>query len=71
MNSIDRILRDKEVQERTGLSRVTRWRKIREGEFPQPVQLSTRSVGWRESEVNAWLENRPVGMVAPVKRAAA
>ena len=70
MTTVDRILREKEVGERTGLSRATRWRKIKAGEFPQPVQLSSRSVGWRESEVNAWLANRPVGMVAPVKKMA-
>ena len=68
MNNADRILREKEVCERTGLSRATRWRKIKAGEFPQPIQLSTRSIGWRESDVNAWLANFPVGMVRRLGR---
>lgn len=54
-----RILRLPEVTERTGLSRTTIWRKERDGDFPQRVRLSANSVGWREAEVEAWIESRP------------
>lgn len=30
-------------------------RKCKAGEFPQPVALSPRRIGWVESEVDGWL----------------
>lgn len=53
----ERILRLKPVLERTGLSRSTLYRKVSDGGFPRPVQISTRCVGWRESAINAWMHN--------------
>ena len=55
-----RILRDAAVQERTGLSKSTRWRLERDGKFPQRVRLSANAVGWREEEINHWLESRKI-----------
>jgi prophage regulatory protein len=55
----DRILRDAEVGERTGLSRTTRWRLVRAGKFPAPVQLTEHARGTRESDVDAWIASRP------------
>ena len=54
-----RIIRDKEVSERTGKSRVQRWRDVRAGKFPAPIQLGPNSIGWYEHEVERWLETRP------------
>jgi prophage regulatory protein len=53
-----RILREKDVKQITGLSRVTRWRMERRGEFPRKVQLSRRAVGYLESEILDWLKAR-------------
>lgn len=53
----DRILRIKVVLERTGLSRSTLYRKIENGTFPKQVRISIRCAGWRESAVNAWMQN--------------
>lgn len=53
----ERILRLRSVLERTGLSRSTLYRKVSDGAFPKPVQISARCVGWRESAVIAWLNN--------------
>jgi prophage regulatory protein len=52
------ILRRPEVSARTGLSSPTIWRLERAGKFPARVQLSANSVGWHESEVEAWIESR-------------
>jgi len=52
----DRIIRSKEVQEITGLSRTTLWRLERKGEFPARVTLGVGSVGWKLSEVENWLK---------------
>ena len=53
----DRILRINAVLERTGLTRSTLYRKMQNGTFPKQVQISTRCAGWRESAVNAWMQN--------------
>lgn len=31
---------------------------IGSGDFPRPVTLTTRSVGWIESEVSAWIQSK-------------
>ena len=54
----ERILRSREVQEMTGLSRTTIWRLETRGDFPSRVALTPSSVGWRLREVEAWLESR-------------
>ena len=65
-----RILRDPVVQERTQLSRVQRWRRVRAGTFPAPIQLGPNSIGWWEDEIEAWLAARPrVSYAAPAPAA--
>jgi prophage regulatory protein len=53
----DRILRLKSVLNRTGLSRSTMYRKIKEGTFPPQVKISINGTGWRESAINLWIED--------------
>ena len=53
----DQILREPEVSKISGLSRVTRWRLERAGQFPRRVKLSAGRVGWRRSEVERWMAN--------------
>lgn len=53
----DRIIRYAEVQKKVGLSRTTIWRKERAGEFPKRISLGVGAVGWRESEINAWIDS--------------
>lgn len=53
-----KILREKQVRELTGLSRVTRWRMERRGKFPSRVHLTSRCIGWPEGEVLEWLRER-------------
>ncbi len=52
------ILRRPAVERITGLGRSTIYDWMARGEFPQPVKLGTRAVGWRESDVLSWLESR-------------
>ena len=52
------ILRRKQVEKRTGLSRSTIYLRIQEGTFPRPINLGARAVGWLENEVEAWLAAR-------------
>ena len=52
------ILRLPAVKARTGLCRSTIYSRILEGAFPAPISLGGRAVGWLESEVQMWLEDR-------------
>lgn len=50
------VLRRKQVETRTGLSRATIYRYMAGGTFPKPINLgSGRAVGWIESEITAYL----------------
>ncbi|HKJ87570.1 MAG TPA: AlpA family transcriptional regulator [Gammaproteobacteria bacterium] len=53
-----RVLRLREVCARYGLSKTSVYRLMEQGEFPQPVRLGPRAVGWRVEDLEAWLENR-------------
>ena len=64
-NTQRKIQRDKKVQERTGLGRVQRWRRIKAGTFPAPIQLGPNSIGWYEDEIDQWLAERPRVDYAP------
>jgi prophage regulatory protein len=52
------ILDEPAVEELTSLSRTTRWRMERRGEFPRRVRLSPGRVGWRQAEIEAWIRSR-------------
>jgi len=43
-----------QVAERLGISICTLWRMIRAGQFPPPVQISPRRVGWPENVLIQW-----------------
>ena len=51
-----RIVRRDEVSKLTGLARATIYKKVADGSFPAPIRLGARSVGWRLSDIVAWLE---------------
>jgi prophage regulatory protein len=53
----DRLLRVREVMTLTGLGRTTLWQLERDGGFPKrrPLTKRGRAVGWRASEVAAWV----------------
>lgn len=59
------VLRRRQVERKTGLSRSTIYHRMKEGEFPKPINLGGRSVGWLDSEIDAWLlgqiESRDAG----------
>jgi prophage regulatory protein len=63
-----RILRRKQVESRTGLSRSTIYARIAEGSFPSPIDLGGgRAVGWVEAEIEAWLQSRIEASRKPVE----
>jgi prophage regulatory protein len=52
------ILRLPAVKSRTGLSRSTIYLRIAAGNFPKPISLGARAVGWLDSEIDAWLASQ-------------
>ena len=57
---IDKMLRRPAVEELTALSRSTIYELLRTNRFPHPVRLGPRAVGWRHSDIVAWLSARPI-----------
>ncbi len=55
---MSRILRLPAACERTGLSRTTVYRLIARGDFPAPVRLSARAIGFDEAAVTRWIAER-------------
>lgn len=53
-----KILRLPTVKELTGLSRSTIYLRISKNEFPAPISLGGRAVGWLEYDVNTWLAEK-------------
>lgn len=69
------ILRRKQVEARTGLSRATIYAKITpnpkrpteyDPAFPRPISLGAKAVGWVEAEIEDWLK----GQIAKSRKAA-
>jgi prophage regulatory protein len=58
VSTADRILRLPEVATMTGLSRSTIYLRVRQGTFPTPLSLGVRSVGWKDSQIRGWLNER-------------
>jgi prophage regulatory protein len=60
MTTIDRMIRENECREMTGLCRTRRWQMERAGDFPRRRKISGRISGYLLSEVQAWVRSRPV-----------
>jgi prophage regulatory protein len=56
LDKLERILRQPRVIEITGLPKSTLWKEIKDGNFPQPIRLTKRSIGWFESDIKSYLE---------------
>ena len=52
------ILRLPTVKAITGLSRSTIYLRMSEGTFPEKISLGSRAVGWLETEIQDWLDER-------------
>lgn len=54
------ILRRHQVEALTGLSRSAIYALMARGQFPKPVKLTAKAVGWRSDVIEAWLQAREV-----------
>lgn len=55
-----RILRWPELKNTVGYSRTNIYYLMKKGVFPQSIKLGGRAIGWLESEVNEWINDRVV-----------
>ena len=53
------LLRTGDVLKIVPVGRSTLWRLVKRSEFPRPIRIGPRAVGWRVSDIEAWLESRP------------
>lgn len=54
---MDRILRRDEVLSLVGMKTSWLYAAMAEGKFPKPVKITSRNVGWRESDLREWIQN--------------
>lgn len=56
--AFNEIIRPRDLQKLTGLSRTTIWRLEQEGKFVQKIRLTRHSIGYRRSDIERWIEDR-------------
>jgi len=54
------VLRLPAVKSLTGLSRSTIYAAVKRGEFPTPIPLGARAIGWLSTELDAWIQSKAV-----------
>jgi len=54
----DRILRITDLEDLLGVSRSSLYAWMKTGTFPRPFNLGPRAVGWKASDIEAWVEKR-------------
>ncbi|CAM3511465.1 helix-turn-helix transcriptional regulator [Bordetella flabilis] len=54
------IYRISELVKIVGVSKTTIYELIARGDFPSPVGLTGKAVGWRASEIERWVGTRAV-----------
>lgn len=55
------IIRRKQLETRVGLACSTIYAMMARGDFPRPIKIGRRAVGWRSEDVERWLKSRIVG----------
>ena len=58
----EELQRKPKVLKRTDLSNSTLYYLIEKGLFPKPVKLGKRTVAWKKSEIDYWIDNLEYSM---------
>jgi len=53
-----RVIRLDGVMNKTGLGRSVIYMHMKAGTFPQSIKLGARAVGWLESDIDDWIDQR-------------
>lgn len=51
-----------EVMARTGITRTTLFRYIKEGKFPAPAGKIDKANYWEDSQIDDWMNEHPEGL---------
>ena len=54
----NKVYRLNEVLDLTGLCRSGVYKALAAKDFPEPVKLGKRAVGWLEADLMAWVQSR-------------
>jgi prophage regulatory protein len=54
----NKIIRLPAVKDKTGISRSSIYLRMSKGEFPKSISLGDRAIGWLESDIEQWLEDK-------------
>lgn len=54
------VLRMPQVIEMIGVSRAHVYALISRDEFPRPILIGKRAVGWMETDIRSWINARPL-----------
>lgn len=57
-NPVERIIRISEMLILLNISRVTLYRWSKKGLFIKPIQYNGRTIGWKKSNYDEWLNNK-------------
>lgn len=54
----EQIYRLNRIREITGLSRSWIYLAMKKGEFPEPIKLGKRAIGWPSSVIEEWIKEK-------------
>ena len=60
MVATEHLLTRTEVEWRVGRTRSSIYDAMRKGKFPVPLRVGPKAVRWRASEIEAWVDSRPL-----------
>ena len=58
MENTESLMRLREVEATTALRKSKIYQMVKEGSFPAPIALTTKSKAWVGSEVNGWVRDK-------------
>ena len=56
----DTLISRTAVEKWVGLTRSSIYVGMREGRFPLPLKVGPKAVRWRSSDIEAWIDSRPL-----------
>ncbi len=59
------VYRIADLQRVIGLSKWTVYKLMKTGDFPLPIQLTSKAVGWRVTDVEKWVNERQAAGDSP------
>lgn len=57
---MDNLIRPKSLAKKLGIGLSTLYDRMKQPDFPPKVQISKNVVGFRESQINEWIEENTV-----------